>query len=333
MLENISEATNNGHKKKMIILIAGVIVLALVLGVGGICWSIQHSSRMKEARKQCEIKVAQVSRASQSWKKLTKNSLLISFAQDNSENGKLLAKLLKQRLPETVVCNANSPEELGSQGAQAIAATQWYSDNAQRIRGVTSAMIDKLSAASTDTTANAQEKQKAEESQKELQKITAPVIRIAPKVKRKPNIIIQNIPPTQEEKVQADNAMQKKIEEAKRQADEQAAKAKAKAKSDAEKRRLELERRKRIRDAAENLQKQLEEQARRKAEEEKKNNDKKNNDGGEGGNNNQPPAPNPPVQPTPNPAPNPANNGGANGGTDHPSTTTQPPAQDANTTH
>ncbi|WP_019261657.1 hypothetical protein [Gardnerella vaginalis] len=333
MLENISEATNNGHKKKMIILIAGVIVLALVLGVGGICWSIQHSSRMKEARKQCEIKVAQVSKASQSWKKLTKNSLLISFAQDNSENGKLLAKLLKQRLPETVVCNANSPEELGSQGAQAIAATQWYSDNAQRIRGVTSAMIDKLSAASTDTTANAQEKQKAEESQKELQKITAPVIRIAPKVKRKPNIIIQNIPPTQEEKVQADNAMQKKIEEAKRQADEQAAKAKAKAKSDAEKRRLELERRKRIRDAYENLQKQLEEQARRKAEEEKKNNDKKNNDGGEGGNNNQPPAPNPPVQPAPNPAPNPANNGGANGGTDHPSTTTQPPAQDTNTTH
>lgn len=331
MLENISEATNNGHKKKMIILIAGVIVLALVLGVGGICWSIQHSSRMKEARRQCEIKVAQVSKASKSWKKLTKNSLLISFAQDNSENGKLLAKLLKQRLPETVVCNANSPEELGSQGAQAIAATQWYSDNAQRIRGVTSAMIDKLSAASTDTTANAQEKQKAEESQKELQKITAPVIRIAPKVKRKPNIIIQNIPPTQEEKVQADNAMQKKIEEAKRQADEQAAKAKAKAKSDAEKRRLELERRKRIRDAAENLQKQLEEQARRKAEEEKKNNDKKNNDGGEGGNNNQPPAPNPPVQPAPNPAPNPANNGGANGGTDHPSTT-QPPAQDT-TTH
>ena len=305
MLENISEATNNGHKKKMIILIAGVIVLALVLGVGGICWSIQHSSRMKEARRQCEIKVAQVSKASKSWKKLTKNSLLISFAQDNSENGKLLAKLLKQRLPETVVCNANSPEELGSQGAQAIAATQWYSDNAQRIRGVTSAMIDKLSAASTDTTANAQEKQKAEESQKELQKITAPVIRIAPKVKRKPNIIIQNIPPTQEEKVQADNAMQKKIEEAKRQADEQAAKAKAKAKSDAEKRRLELERRKRIRDAAENLQKQLEEQARKQAEEEKKKQEQT-----------------PPTPPTP-PAPPQTNTTGGNGSTTGGSTPSQ----------
>ncbi|WP_422113714.1 hypothetical protein HXT31_03585 [Gardnerella sp. DNF00622A] len=305
MLENISEATNNGHKKKMIILIAGVIVLALVLGVGGICWSIQHSSRMKEARKQCEIKVAQVSKASQSWKKLTKNSLLISFAQDNSENGKLLAKLLKQRLPETVVCNANSPEELGSQGAQAIAATQWYSDNAQRIRGVTSAMIDKLSAASTGTTANAQEKQKAEESQKELQKITAPVIRIAPKVKRKPNIIIQNIPPTQEEKVQADNAMQKKIEEAKRQADEQAAKAKAKAKSDAEKRRLELERRKRIRDAAENLQKQLEEQVRKQAEEEKKKQEQT-----------------PPTPPTP-PAPPQTNTTGGNGSTTGGSTPSQ----------
>lgn len=307
MLENISEATNNGHKKKMIILIAGVIVLALVLGVGGICWSIQHSSRMKEARKQCEIKVAQVSKASQSWKKLTKNSLLISFAQDNSENGKLLAKLLKQRLPETVVCNANSPEELGSQGAQAIAATQWYSDNAQRIRGVTSAMIDKLSAASTDTTANAQEKQKAEESQKELQKITAPVIRIAPKVKRKPNIIIQNIPPTQEEKVQADNAMQKKIEEAKRQADEQAAKAKAKAKADAEKRRLELERRKRIRDAAENLQKQLEEQARKQAEEEKKNKKQEQT---------------PPKPPTP-PTPPQTNTTGGNGSTTGGSTPSQ----------
>lgn len=307
MLENISEATNNGHKKKMIILIAGVIVLALVLGVGGICWSIQHSSRMKEARKQCEIKVAQVSKASQSWKKLTKNSLLISFAQDNSENGKLLAKLLKQRLPETVVCNANSPEELGSQGAQAIAATQWYSDNAQRIRGVTSAMIDKLSAASTDTTTNAQEKQKAEESQKELQKITAPVIRIAPKVKRKPNIIIQNIPPTQEEKVQADNAMQKKIEEAKRQADEQAAKAKANAKSDAEKRRLELERRKRIRDAAENLQKQLEEQARKQAEEEAKKKKQEQT---------------PPTPPTP-PAPPQTNTTGGNGSTTGGSTPSQ----------
>lgn len=214
---------------------------------------------------------------------------------------------MKQRLPETVVCNANSPEELGSQGAQAIAATQWYSDNAQRIRGVTSAMIDKLSAASTDTTTNAQEKQKAEESQKELQKITAPVIRIAPKVKRKPNIIIQNIPPTQEEKVQADNAMQKKIEEAKRQADEQAAKAKAKAKSDAEKRRLELERRKRIRDAAENLQKQLEEQARKQAEEEAKKKKQEQT---------------PPTPPTP-PAPPQTNTTGGNGSTTGGSTPSQ----------
>ncbi len=205
MLENISKAINHGNKKKMIILITGVVVLALVLCVGAVCWNIQHNARVKEARKQCEVQVAQVTKANQSWKKLIKNSLLVSFAKEDSENGKLLSKLMKLRIPETVVCNANSPEALGSQSAQAIAAAQWYSDNAQRIRSITSIMIDK--AASDEASQEA--KKKDEEAQKQLQKITAPVIRKAPRINRRPKLNIPNIPPDPVEKAEKENAQAK----------------------------------------------------------------------------------------------------------------------------
>ena len=182
---------NNGNKKKMIVLITGVVVLALVLCIGAICWSVQHNARVKEARKACEVQVAQVTKANKSWNKLIKNSLLVSFAKEDSENGKLLNKLMKLRIPETVVCNANSPEALGAQNAQAIAAAQWYSDNAQRIRSITSIMIDK--AAGDESTQ--EDKKKEEESQKQLQELTAPVIRKAPRVQRRPRLTIPNIPP------------------------------------------------------------------------------------------------------------------------------------------
>ena len=182
---------NNGNKKKMIVLITGVVVLALVLCIGAIYWSVQHNARVKEARKACEVQVAQVTKANKSWNKLIKNSLLVSFAKEDSENGKLLNKLMKLRIPETVVCNANSPEALGAQNAQAIAAAQWYSDNAQRIRSITSIMIDK--AAGDESTQ--EDKKKEEESQKQLQKLTAPVIRKAPRVQRRPRLTIPNIPP------------------------------------------------------------------------------------------------------------------------------------------
>lgn len=270
MLENISKVMNNGNKKKMIVLITGVVVLALVLCIGAICWSVQHNARVKEARKACEVQVAQVTKANKSWNKLIKNSLLVSFAKEDSENGKLLNKLMKLRIPETVVCNANSPEALGAQNAQAIAAAQWYSDNAQRIRSITSIMIDK--AAGDESTQ--EDKKKEEESQKQLQKLTAPVIRKAPRVQRRPRLTIPNIPPdpveTAKKKAQEDAAAKEAIREAEK-------KKKAAEKKAAEKRAAELEKmRKEIREQLKKeeekraAEKKAEEEKKRKEEEEKK---------------------------------------------------------------
>lgn len=261
---------NNGNKKKMIVLITGVVVLALVLCIGAICWSVQHNARVKEARKACEVQVAQVTKANKSWNKLIKNSLLVSFAKEDSENGKLLNKLMKLRIPETVVCNANSPEALGAQNAQAIAAAQWYSDNAQRIRSITSIMIDK--AAGDESTQ--EDKKKEEESQKQLQKLTAPVIRKAPRVQRRPRLTIPNIPPdpveTAKKKAQEDAAAKEAIREAEK-------KKKAAEKKAAEKRAAELEKmRKEIREQLKKeeekraAEKKAEEEKKRKEEEEKK---------------------------------------------------------------
>lgn len=261
---------NNGNKKKMIVLITGVVVLALVLCIGTICWSVQHNARVKEARKACEVQVAQVAKANKSWNKLIKNSLLVSFAKEDSENGKLLNKLMKLRIPETVVCNANSPEALGAQNAQAIAAAQWYSDNAQRIRSITSIMIDK--AAGDESTQ--EDKKKEEESQKQLQELTAPVIRKAPRVQRRPRLTIPNIPPdpveTAKKKAQEDAAAKEAIREAEK-------KKKAAEKKAAEKRAAELEKmRKEIREQLKKeeekraAEKKAEEEKRKKEEEEKK---------------------------------------------------------------
>lgn len=336
MLENISKAINHGNKKKMIILITGVVVLALVLCVGAVCWNIQHNARVKEARKQCEVQVAQVTKANQSWKKLIKNSLLVSFAKEDSENGKLLSKLMKLRIPETVVCNANSPEALGSQSAQAIAAAQWYSDNAQRIRSITSIMIDKAAG----DEASQEAKKKDEEAQKQLQKITAPVIRKAPRINRRPKLNIPNIPPDD-------------VEKAKKKAQEDAA-AKKKADEEAKKKKEEEEKKKK--EDKEKLKKEilkeLEEAAKKKAEEEKKKNQNQQNGGegntappvtpappqGQGGNaggtgtgsgsgNTAPPTPAPPATVTP--APPTTNNGGNGGGNTPPA----PPASGNGANH
>ena len=261
---------NNGNKKKMIVLITGVVVLALVLCIGAICWSVQHNARVKEARKACEVQVAQVTKANKSWNKLIKNSLLVSFAKEDSENGKLLNKLMKLRIPETVVCNANSPEALGAQNAQAIAAAQWYSDNAQRIRSITSIMIDK--AAGDESTQ--EDKKKEEESQKQLQELTAPVIRKAPRVQRRPRLTIPNIPPdpveTAKKKAQEDAAAKEAIREAEKKKAEAA--KKAAEKRAAEKRKEELEQmRKEIREAEKKAaEKKAEEEKKKKEEEEKK---------------------------------------------------------------
>lgn len=244
---------NNGNKKKMIVLITGVVVLALVICIGAICWNAQHSARVKEARKACEVQVAQVTKANKSWNKLIKNSLLVSFAKEDSENGKLLNKLMKLRIPETVVCNANSPEALGAQNAQAVAAAQWYSDNAQRIRSITSIMIDK--AAGDESTQ--EDKKKEEESQKQLQKLTDPVIRKAPRVNRRPRLNIPNIPPDP-------------VETAKRKAQEEA--IKEAEKKEAEKKKEEELRKQIEKELREQLKKEQEEKkaAEKKAEEDRK---------------------------------------------------------------
>lgn len=299
---------NNGNKKKMIVLITGVVVLALVLCIGAICWSVQHNARVKEARKACEVQVAQVTKANKSWNKLIKNSLLVSFAKEDSENGKLLNKLMKLRIPETVVCNANSPEALGAQNAQAIAAAQWYSDNAQRIRSITSIMIDK--AAGDESTQ--EDKKKEEESQKQLQELTAPVIRKAPRVQRRPRLTIPNIPPdpveTAKKKAQEDAAAKEAIREAEKKKAE--AEKKAAEKRAAEKRKEELEQmRKEIREAEKKAaEKKAEEEKKKKEEEEKK---KKQET--------PPPTPHtpptPPAPPTPNPqVPTPGATGNSGGG-------------------
>ncbi len=270
MLENISKVMNNGNKKKMIVLITGVVVLALVFCIGAICWNVQHSARVKEARKACEVQVAQVTKANKSWNKLIKNSLLVSFAKEDSENGKLLNKLMKLRIPETVVCNANSPEALGAQNAQAIAAAQWYSDNAQRIRSITSIMIDK--AAGDESTQ--EDKKKEEESQKQLQELTAPVIRKAPKVNRRPRLNIPNIPPDPVEKATRRAQEEAAAKEANREAEKKkkAAEKNAAEKRAAEKRAEELEQmRKEIREQLRKAEEEREKKAaEKKAEEEKK---------------------------------------------------------------
>ncbi|MDZ7544677.1 hypothetical protein HXT36_02380 [Gardnerella sp. DNF01144] len=321
MLENISKVMNNGNKKKMIVLITGVVVLALVLCIGAIFWSVQHNARVKEARKACEVQVAQVTKANKSWNKLIKNSLLVSFAKEDSENGKLLNKLMKLRIPETVVCNANSPEALGAQNAQAIAAAQWYSDNAQRIRSITSIMIDK--AAGDESTQ--EDKKKEEESQKQLQELTAPVIRKAPRVQRRPRLTIPNIPPdpveTAKKKAQEDAAAKEAIREAEKKKAEAA--KKAAEKRAAEKRKEELEQmRKEIREAEKKAaEKKAEEEKKKKEEEEKKKKEQQT----------PPPVPSTPQTPSAPSAggsgsgsgtPGTVNTGGATGGS---TTTPQPP--------
>ncbi|NSX26285.1 hypothetical protein [Gardnerella vaginalis] len=303
MLENISKVMNNGNKKKMIVLITGFVVLALVLCIGALCWSVKHNARVKEARKACEVQVAQVTKANKSWNKLIKNSLLVSFAKEDSENGKLLNKLMKLRIPETVVCNANSPEALGAQNAQAVAAAQWYSDNAQRIRSITSIMIDK--AAGDESTQ--EDKKKEEESQKQLQKLTDSIIRKAPRVQRRPRLTIPNIPPdpveTAKKKAQEEDAAKEAIREAEKKkaaAEKNPAEKNPAEKNPAEKRAEELEQtRKEIREA----EKKAEEDRKKKEEEEE---EKKKQ---------QPQNPNPQV-PTPEAA------------TGNPDGTTPPPTND-----
>ena len=63
MIQHTSESADKGKQKKLIILIVGIVVLALALSALGAFWYVKQSERTKAARKQCEVKVAQVMKA------------------------------------------------------------------------------------------------------------------------------------------------------------------------------------------------------------------------------------------------------------------------------
>lgn len=134
----------NVKKKKLIALISCIVVLALALTGLGSYWYFKQSEETNEARKQCQEEVAKISKPSKTWKKLVGNSSLVTLAQQDSENSKKLASLLAEKAPETITCNANSAEELGKQSAQAIAASQWYKDEATKIRSIAVSLIHEM---------------------------------------------------------------------------------------------------------------------------------------------------------------------------------------------
>ena len=163
MIQHTSESADKGKKKKLIILIVGIVVLALALSALGAFWYVKQTERTKAARKQCEVKVAQVMKAKKTWDTLVKNRILIKLSEDKSENGKKLAKIIKETTPEVVSCTANSPEELGSQSAEALAASEWYAVKAKEIRALAVELLN-----SADT--KAEDKDKKEEKKEEKKK-------------------------------------------------------------------------------------------------------------------------------------------------------------------
>ena len=183
MIQHTSESADKGKKKKLIILIVGIVVLALALSALGAFWYVKQTERTKAARKQCEVKVAQVMKAKKTWDALVKNRILIKLSKDKSENGKKLAEIIKEKTPEAVSCTANSPEELGSQSAEALAASEWYAVKAKEIRALAIELVD-----SVDTKAEDKDKkEEKKEEKKEIQKTTSSVIRRSNIIPQKTN--------------------------------------------------------------------------------------------------------------------------------------------------
>ena len=175
MIQHTSESADKGKQKKLIILIVGIVVLALALSALGAFWYVKQSERTKAARKQCEVKVAQVMKAKKTWDTLVENRILIKLSEDKSENGKKLAKIIKEKTPDAVSCTANSPEELGSQSAEALAASEWYAVKAKEIRALAVELLN-----SADTKAEDKDKkEEKKEEKKEIQRTTSNVIRRA----------------------------------------------------------------------------------------------------------------------------------------------------------
>ena len=204
MVQHVSSGTGkNANNKKLITLVVSIVVLAVVLTICGTLWYVKQTEKTKLARKQCEIKVAQVMKASNTWKTLIHNDVFRSLADDSTPEGANLVKILKEKAPSAVACTANSPEELGAQGAQAVAASEWYVSRAKEVRKIAFDILNKdndyINSLGKDDNqdggdANTPENQdaKKEKEKQEIKKLTGSVIRkakLTPGKKQVPSII------------------------------------------------------------------------------------------------------------------------------------------------
>ncbi len=204
MVQHVSSGTGkNANNKKLITLVVSIVVLAVVLTICGTLWYVKQTEKTKLARKQCEIKVAQVMKASNTWKTLIHNDVFRSLADDSTPEGANLVKILKEKAPSAVACTANSPEELGAQGAQAVAASEWYVSRAKEVRKIAFDILNKdndyINSLGKDNNqdgvdANTPENQdvKKEKEKQEIKKLTGNVIRkakLTPGKKQVPSII------------------------------------------------------------------------------------------------------------------------------------------------
>lgn len=183
MNQHSSDSVEKSQKKKLIILIVGIVVLALALGTVGTLWYMKQTERTKAARKQCEIKVAQVSKANAVWKSLVHNSVITDLTKGDSDNAKELAKIMSEKVPDAVSCTANSPEELGSQSAEALAASEWYAVKAKRVRELAVTLIDENNKKDKDKD---KDKQDEETKKQEINESTGIVIQRSNVVPPKP---------------------------------------------------------------------------------------------------------------------------------------------------
>ena len=178
MIQRIFANVDQNRKRKLIVLVVGIVVLALALTTLGTFWYIKQTERTKAARKQCEIKVAQVMQANNLWKQLIANKVILGLTKDNSSDAKKLARIISEKVPDYVACTASSPEELGSQSAQALASYDWYLNRAEKVRTLSVALLnknkDKDKGTNKDTS---KEEEKTKEETKEVQQATNNVIR------------------------------------------------------------------------------------------------------------------------------------------------------------
>lgn len=171
-------------------------------------------------------------KAKKTWDALVKNRILIKLSEDKSENGKKLAKIIKETTPEVVSCTANSPEELGSQSAEALAASEWYAVKAKEIRALDVELLN-----SADTKAEDKDKkEEKKEEKKEIQRTTSNVIRRANVIPQKTKPAPQNN--NKKDKSQSEEEKKKKEEEKKKKDEEE------KKKKDEEKKKKEEEEKK-----------------------------------------------------------------------------------------